>query len=455
LTGNQIKSSQAAGCLYQMRYEDENVEFKAAYSDSILKEVIGFANAGGGIIYVGYNHEGQPVGLDDLDQCLLEITNSIRDNILPDATMHVKYEVDEATGTIKMIITEGLHKPYYFKSKGMKPEGVYIRQGASSAPTSMEQIRQLIKAADQDIYEEYRSLNQNLEFSAAEKEFQTRKVDFSKEKFVGLGIVNASDGLYTNLAMLLSDNCEFSIKAAVFDGMTKQIFKDRKEFFGSVFKQLRDTYEYLELCNRVRATFSGLDRIDEKDYPEDAFREALLNAIVHRDYTYSGSIIINVYDDRMEFVSIGGLVKGLTEKDIRAGISQTRNQNLAKVFYRLRLIEAYGTGIQRIFSSYPEETPPQIGTTENTFTMVLPNRNHLRPYGELKSDQPAVKEDGLSYQFEAVIEYLKGHGALAEADLQDLLGVKRTRAYLIAKQMQTAGLIDSRGRGAKKRYYLK
>jgi ATP-dependent DNA helicase RecG len=438
-----------------MRYEDEKVEFKGAYSESILKEVIGFANADGGIIYVGYNHEGQPIGLEDLDQCFLKITNSIRDSILPDAAMHVKYDVDKAAGTIKMTVTEGLHKPYYLKSKGMKPEGVYIRQGASSAQVSMERIRQLIKVSDKDVYEEYRSLNQNLEFSEAAQEFKTRKVDFSKEKFVGLGIVNAFDGLYTNLAQLLSDNCEFSIKAAVFEGTTKQVFKDRKEFTGSVFKQLRDTYEYLELCNRVRATFSGLDRIDEQDYPDAAIREALLNAIVHRDYTYSGSIMISVYDNRMEVVSIGGLVKGLTEKDIRTGISQTRNKNLANVFYRLGLIEAYGTGIQRIFSSYPEEVLPLIETTENTFTMSLPNKNYTIPPGELKPDNSIVNVNELSYQFKEVLEYLKEHQSITEDDMQDLLGVKRTRAYTIAKQMQEAGLIYSQGRGAKKKYFIK
>jgi ATP-dependent DNA helicase RecG len=311
------------------------------------------------------------------------------------------------------------------------------------------------KTAYSDSILEYRSLNQNPGFSEAEKEFQIRKVAFSQEKFVGLGMINASDGLYTNLAALLSDNCEFSIKAAVFEGTTKQIFKDRKEFTGSVFKQLRDAYDYLELCNRVRATFAGLDRIDEKDYPDAAIREALSNAIVHRDYTYSGSIMINVYDDRMEFVSLGGLVKGLTEKDIRAGISQPRNKNLANVFYRLRLIEAYGTGIQRIFSSYPEEVPPRLVTTENTFTMTLPNRNYPGPSGEPGPEKSQGKGNELTYQFKEVLDYLKEHGSITEDAVRELLGIKRTRAYTIAKQMQGAGLIASHGRGAQKRYFIK
>ena len=127
-------------------------------------------------------------------------------------------------------------------------------------------------------------------------------------------------------------------------------FKDSKEFKGSIFKQLDDSYTYLALCNRTTATFKGLERIEKTDYPEAAIREALLNALVHRDYSYSGSIIINVNDECMEFISIGGLLPGLSAEDIRSGISQPRNRRLAEIFHRLRLIESYGTGIRKIYA---------------------------------------------------------------------------------------------------------
>ena len=84
-------------------------------------------------------------------------------------------------------------------------------------------------------------------------------------------------------------------------------------------KQVDDTYEFLQLNNGLHSTFEGLRRIDNLDYPEAALREALLNAVVHRDYDYSGSIIINIYDDRMEFISLGGLVKGRHSRTFRVG----------------------------------------------------------------------------------------------------------------------------------------
>ncbi|WP_440321133.1 ATP-binding protein [Laedolimicola sp.] len=116
-------------------------------------------------------------------------------------------------------------------------------------------------------------------------------------------------------------------------------FKDAKEFDGSIFKQLEDSFSYLTLCNRTTATFKGLERVEQQNYPEAALREALLNALVHRDYGYSGSIIINVNDSCMEFISIGGLLPGLSAEDIRNGISQPRNRRLAEIFHRLKLIE--------------------------------------------------------------------------------------------------------------------
>lgn len=112
------------------------------------------------------------------------------------------------------------------------------------------------------------------------------------------------------------------------------------------------------------------------DYPEYALREALLNTIVHRDYNYFGSTIINVFSNRMEFVSIGGLVKGITLRDILHGVSQSRNMVLANVFYRLKLIESYGTGIQRILESYQDDLQlqPEFLPEASSFLTILPNR---------------------------------------------------------------------------------
>ena len=371
-----------------MPFETETIEFKSQFTDEIYKEVIAFANTEGGIVYVGIDNEGNVVGLTDVDKDCTRITNGIRDAIIPDVTMFVQFTLQE-NKVVRITVNEGTNKPYYLKSKGLRPSGVYVRQGASSVQASPDEIRRMIKLSDGDTFETMRSLEQDLTFRAAEQAFDRYNVEFGCAKYRALGLIQEKDGLFTNLALLLSDQCVHTTKIAVFGDEANTIFKDSREFSGSLFAQLEDAFNYLMLCNRTVASFKGLERIEKQDYPEEAVREALLNAIVHRDYGFSGSIIINVNDKQMEFISIGGLLPGLSAEDIKAGISQPRNKNLAEVFHRLRLIESYGTGIRRIYNLYSDcSEQPQIEVTHNTFRMILPNMNEYS-----QSLNPLQRED--------------------------------------------------------------
>lgn len=435
-------------------FESENIEFKAKLSDEIYKEVIAFANTDGGTIYIGIDDKGNVIGLENVDDSYTRLTNGIRDAIQPDVTMFIRYVLQEDK-VIRIEVGEGSYKPYYLKSKGLKPNGVYVRQGASSAPASQELIRKMIKDTDGDQFEDMRTMEQELTFEEAENTFKNYGVEFSEDKFITLGLINLHDDHYTNLALLLSDQCKHTVKVAVFADEDKTIFKDAKEFEGSIFRQLDDTYSYLLLCNRTMSTFQGLNRIEKKDYPEEALREALLNAMVHRDYSFSGSIIINVNDSEIEFISIGGLLPGLSVEDIQSGISQPRNRKLAEIFHRLKLIESYGTGIRRIYKLYENNSvKPRIEVTPNAFKLILPNANYkniIEPIKNIK-EQITLK---ITPQMKVVIDYLSEYGEIGEEELQELLNVKRTRAYIIARQMIEQGLIECLGRGANKRYYLK
>ena len=273
-------------------------------------------------------------------------------------------------------------------------------------------------------------------------------MEFNAGKYRLLGITQKKDSIYTNLALLLSDQCAHTTKIAVFSDDACTVFRDSKEFAGSILKQFEDAVNYLALCNKTSSVIKGVVRTDKRDYPEEAIREALLNAIVHRDYSFSGSIIINVTDHKMEFISLGGLLPGLSPDDIRSGISQPRNKNLAEVFHRLRLIESYGTGIRRIFNLYadcPEQ--PQIEVTSNTFKIVLPNMNAV----------PAAEPENtpvITPQMKKVLDYIKANGQISEKEISDLLGLKKTRTFTVAKQMRDLGLIKVVGRGESKRYSL-
>ena len=434
-----------------MPFESEKVEYKTQMLEDLYKEVIAFANTEGGTVYIGVDDRGNVTGIDNVDDTYTRATNGIRDAIQPDVSMFVRTMLED-NQTLRIEVGEGSHKPYYLKSKGIKSTGVFVRQGTSSVPASPEQIRRMIKTSDGDVFESMRAMEQTLTFRAAEAAFLRYNVAFSKDKYLALGLKSLQDGQYTNLAWILSDQCQHTTKVAVFGDAANTVFKDAKEFSGSIFQQLEDAFSYLMLCNRTAASFEGLNRIDKSDYPQEALREALLNALVHRDYSFSGSTIINVNDAGMAFISIGGLLPGLSAEDIRSGISQPRNRNLAEIFHRLRLIEAYGTGIRRIYSLYQSSAlQPRIEVTPNTFKMSLPNMNGMAAQ-EAKPSRPSEASLAITPQMQLVLDYLEAYGEMSDEELQELLNVKRTRAYLLARQMHQDGLLEIEGRGAGKRY---
>ena len=332
--------------------ESETVELKEIVVDDIKKEIIAFANGEGGRLYIGVRDDGTVTGLESVDNVSLQISNMVRDAIKPDLTMFLHYktiEIEEKQ-VLEIEIQRGTERPYYIAKKGLRPEGVYVRQGYSAVPANDTAIRRMIKETDGDRFEEMRSLEQNLTFVETSREFARRNVEFGLQQMKTLKLLN-NDGIYTNLGLLLSEQCKHTIKVAVFQGTDQSVFKDRREFSGSLFKQLNEVYEYIDMHNQTQSTFNKLLRIDTRDYPEDALREALLNLMVHRDYGFQASALISIYEDRIEFVSVGGLVSGIDLEDIMMGISVCRNQNLANVFYRLQLIEAYGTGIRKILNA--------------------------------------------------------------------------------------------------------
>lgn len=431
--------------------ESETVELKSIVVDDIKKELIAFANCKGGKLYIGVQDDGTVSGLDDPDGAALQISNMVRDAIKPDLTLFLHYETLNVDGKriIAVDIQQGTERPYYIAKKGLRPEGVYVRQGYSSVPATNTAIRRMIKDTDGDRFEEMRSLEQDLTFEAAEKEFSERNIPFGQAQMKTLGIMS-HDGVYTNLGLLLSDQCVHTIKAAVFEGATQNEFKDRKEFSGSLFRQMDEVYNYIDFRNQIHSSFAKLRRIDKKDYPEVAVREALLNLIVHREYSFRASTFISIYTDRIEFTSIGGLVSGVTLKDVMMGISICRNVKLANIFYRLELIEAYGTGILKIMDAYSGTgKTPKIETSDNAFKIILPNLNTQKEQIEPSDDRPAG-----SIMIETVLSLARKQSTFTRKDVEMALGISQTTCGRLLKQMLKNGQIITEGKGRNTHYHL-
>ncbi|MBP3388803.1 MAG: putative DNA binding domain-containing protein [Clostridia bacterium] len=433
--------------------ENKTTEFKREYVEDVKYTVVAFANTDGGKIYLGINDDGSIQGVEDIDATILRINNMIRDAIRPDVTMFTECVVEnmENRPVVVVSVQRGTARPYYLAGKGIRPEGVYVRQDSSSVPASETAIFNMIKETSGNRYEDARSVNQQLTFTKAEDYFSKRSIPFGEQQKRTLNIIGA-DGNYTNLGMLLSDQCVHTIKLAVFDGSKKSVFRDRKELSGSLLAQLEDAYSYIDQFNRTRAEFEGLDRIDKRDYPNDALREALLNAITHRDYSFSGSTLISIFDDRIEFVTIGGLVRGISFDDVMLGVSVLRNQNLANVFYRLKLIEAYGTGILKINESYVDSiVKPQFEVTDNAFKITLPNINFASKNTNSATMSPVKATDKMD-RHEILLRLAAKKGYIVRKDVESELNVSQATAILLLRDMVEKGLLAKVGSGKQRKY---
>ena len=330
---------------------------------------------------------------------------------------------------------------YYAADRGLRPSGVFVRQGTAAAPVAEAVIRQMIKETDGDTYEDVRSLHQDLTFTYAKDIFNRCGLDLELPQMQTLGIVS-SDGVFTNLGLLLSDQCPHIIKAATFSGT------DQEEFTGSLLKQVDDAYAFLDMRNDTSATFEGVHRVDHRAYPPAALREALLNAIVHRDYAYSASTLISVYSDRIEIVSVGGLIPGFHLNDVTSGLSICRNPKLANVFYRLSLIEAYGTGLKKILAAYhPMEAGQLFQVTEKVFKVTLPRLNSGR---SSEPNSPAVPQTAE----EKILEYFSTKEMIARQEVEQITETSSSTAARMLKRMVQNGVLIRIGEGKNTRYML-
>ena len=433
----------------KMYKEDQKTELKVELTKDIKKEVVAFANSNDGTIYIGIDDNGKIIGLKNAEKDLEALSGMIREGICSDLTLYTKIYIEniENKDIIIVKVSEAPNKPYYLAEKGLKSSGVYLRHGNVSVQASEEVIKKMLLESNSNSFENNISINQNLHFEYLKEVFKKHNIEINDNKFKSLNITNLN-GQYTNLGLLLSDECPYSIKCAIFNGNNKIEFKDRKEFTGSVLKQVNDTYEYLDLYNKTKGKIVGLERQDIRDYPEYALRESLLNAVIHRDYNFTGSILISFFDDHYEITSLGGLVKGISLKDLYAGVSESRNPNLANIFYRLKYVESFGTGIGRILESYQAyEKKPLILDSDNAFKVTLFNVNYIDEYVK-------VLPSNLT-QEEQIIKYLEKNNKINRLTVEALLEVSKTRANDILNKMIDDNILIQTGSGKNIYYMLK
>ena len=416
--------------------ENRQLEYKEKISNTFLKTVSAFANYDGGSVLFGINDAGEVVGISDIEQKCLNIENSINDNIKPQPDYCI--EIINNGKTISLNVRPGVNKPYLYKGKA------YKRNDTSTIEVDQIELKRLILAGENKDYEELPSHDQNLEFSYLEQELiaKTGINKLNKDILKTLNLYSDNDG-YNFAAAIVSDTNDLpGIDIAKF-GETISIFQKRKTLehqsiirsFYEAVEMYKDYYQYEKV--------EGVERKLIETIPEEAFREALANAIIHRVWDINSHVRVSMFDDRVEIVSVGGLPNSVAvENYLRGDLSILRNPILANIFHRLNLIEKFGTGIRRIKEAYADsQIKPAFVVTENLIKVTLPL---LRENMDLTQDELAVysvlskninkpiseilASPGIEFGKSKVTEILK---RLANKKLVDIEGTGRGTKYRI------------------------
>lgn len=347
--------------------ETRTLEFKKEITNTFLKTVSAFANYDGGVILFGVDDNGTKIGIKNPREACLDIENKINDSISPQP--HYELTVHKLDNTVILTVQPGFDKPYIYKGKAYKRNDT-----ATIAVDSLELSRLVLKGRNIN-FESLRADNQKLTFHVLEEkakaEIGIQKL--SLDVLRSLNLYSNQNG-YNHAAALLSDQNEFpGIDMARFGDSINIIQKRVTLSHESVLKEMtkaldlyRDTYQYEKIEGAERKKISLI--------PEEAFREALANALIHRTWDINVPIRILLFQDRVEISSPGGLVSGISKEEyLQGNLSVLRNPILGNIFYRLHMVEILGTGILRIRSAYENSGKhPVFEVYDNSMKVILP-----------------------------------------------------------------------------------
>ena len=338
--------------------ESKTLELKAQLpqNDQIAKTAVAFANTSGGKLVIGVGDNRDVIGLPEQDLFALQerIGSLIFDRCHP-AILPEMYTANlEGKVVLVVEIFRGNLLPYYLKEDG-KNNGTYLRVGTANRKADFEHILELERQKRNQSFDEGIFREQplaELDLTPLLARFKALGKPLNDEKLKNLKLVQEEQGtLYPTqgLMILLGKLPHVTVKCARFKGTDMRVFLDRKEYDGDLFTQLEQMEGFVKNHISLRGEIKGLQRTDTYEIPEEALREALINALIHRDYTNQGrDIKVGVYDDIVNVVSPGGFPSSLTSEALQEGRSEIRNRVVARIFKELGYIEQWGSGIQRI-----------------------------------------------------------------------------------------------------------
>lgn len=338
--------------------ESATIEYKRELTDKFEREIVAFLNSReGGVIFVGIDAACQIiVGLKNADAVQLAVKDRIKNNILPSALGLFDVHLEELDGRsiLRIKVAAGYEKPYYLKKYGMSEKGCYQRIGSATEPMNTRQIEDLFFKRSRNTVGLIRSPQQKLSFQQLKIFYQEAGFDLNDNFAQSLELLTP-DGQYNYAAYLLADANGTSIKVAKYSGTDRVDLIENNEYgYCCLIKATQRVLDKLEIENRTFTKITSKRRLQKRMIEANALREAVINAIIHNDYSYEAPPKFEFFSDRMEITSIGALPFGLSREEFFTGISIPRNKELMRVFKDMEMVEYLGSGIPRILKSYNE-----------------------------------------------------------------------------------------------------
>lgn len=407
------------------------LEYKSDVTNTFLKTLSAYSNIGTGIIKFGYNDDGTIYGLKgDLKQICLDLENKINDSISPKP--NYQFECNYKNNTITLLVYEGLYKPYMYKSKA------YKRNDSSTIEMDLLELHRVILEGKNLSFEEL-DVDKDLSFNSFNKKVKAiLKINLNQDILKTFGLIN-ENGKFNNAALIVSDNNNLSgIDIVRFGENINQIMdrititnKSIFDMFDAAYEMYKKYYEYEEI--------DGVNRKIVNIIPENAFREALANALIHRSWDDTPNVRVSMYKDTINITSPGGLVHSVSQKEYLDGqVSKPRNPIIANIFFRLKYIEMFKTGILRIKQTYQDATfKPDFKIYENSISVILPS---LSLKVQLTVDESKI------------IEYLAKGIIASSNDLVKITGFSKDKVLRLIKSLQNKGYVKVTGTGKSTKY---
>ena len=445
--------------------ESKTLELKAALPqrDQIAKTVVAFANTSGGKLVIGVDDDRQVVGLGEGD--VLDLQDRVASIVFDRCYPAILPEIYSANVQGKLVLVVEVFRgnllPYYLKSVG-KNEGTYLRVGATNRKADFEHILELERQKRNQSFDEEICREQaldELDLTPLVARFAARGKPLDEQKLKNLKLIALEQGTLwptQGLMILLGALPHVVVKCARFKGTDMSVFLDRKEYGGELLGQLEQAEGFIKNHIHLRGEINGLQRTDTYELPEAALREALVNALVHRDYANQGrDIKVGVYDDVVNVVSPGGLPSTLTAETLLDGRSEIRNRVVARVLKELGYIEQWGSGIQRIRAACLAWglAEPRIREKGDFVDVEFYRPGFEKSEGEPESIGRVSESIGrVSENEQRILAYLEAQQTITSKTVESLVGVKEARARRILKEMTDKGLIEKRGSGRSTHY---